>query len=162
MAKPETNLRVLKPSRKKIRPGDVFAMELPDGTYLFGRVINASVIAGDFSGAILIYIYRKRSRSKQPPPPSDLTPDELLVSPIMTNRLPWSRGYFETVEYRPLEPGEVLLQHCFLSPVWGTYFDEQGNELPGPVEPVGDYALHSYRTIADEISKAFGLELAPD
>ena len=38
-----TNLRVLKRSRKPPTPGDVFAMQLPDGRYLFGRVILADL-----------------------------------------------------------------------------------------------------------------------
>lgn len=48
-------------------------------------------------------------------------------------------------------------QHCFLSASRGKYFDDQGHELPGPIEPVGDYRLHSLRTIDDEISDALGI-----
>lgn len=42
----------------------------------------------------------------------------------------------------------MLPRLCFLSAV-GRYFDEQGNELTEPIEPVGDRGLHSYRTIDD-------------
>lgn len=74
----------------------------------------------------------------------------------MTNTLPWSRGYFETLENRPLETGEVLREHCFRSSK-GKYYDEHSNELSGPVEPCGDWGLQSYRTIDDEISDALGI-----
>ena len=95
------------------------------------------------------------------PERSALSAGELLVSPMMTNRLPWSKGYFETVAHWPIEPGDVLEQHCFQR--WdGRYLDEWGNDLSGPVEPVGDYGLHSFRTIDDEISDALGFERAPD
>lgn len=158
----ETNLRILTPSRKKQRPGDVFAMQMPDELYLFGRVISNEAIPGiGMSGAILIYVFRSRSEVKVPPDRAELRPANLLVSPMMTNRLPWSRGYFETIERWPLEASETLGIHCFLHPYTGEYFDEKGNELPGPVEPVGDYGLHSYRTIDDEISDALGFPRVP-
>ena len=160
----QTNLRKGQASRRKPRPGDVFVMHLPNDRYLFGRVITTDAVSGmgDDPGAILIYVYRNQFDSKQLPDRAHLRPDRLLVSPMMTNRLPWSRGYFETIAHLPLEEDDVLAQHCFLDPIWGNYYDEKGNELPGPMELVGDYALHSYRTIDDEISDALGFDLAPD
>jgi hypothetical protein len=44
MAEVKTNLRVLRPSRKKVRAGDVFAMQMPDDLYLFGRVISTDAV----------------------------------------------------------------------------------------------------------------------
>ena len=158
----DTNLRVLKPSRKAPRAGDVFAMQLPDGRFMFGRVVSTEAMAGpSMPGAILIYIYRACFDSMEPDR-SEFLPDRLLVPPMMTNRLPWSKGYFETVAHWPLdEPGDVLAQHCFLSASRGRYFDEAGNELRGPVEPVGDYGLHSFRTIDDAVSDALGIDRVP-
>lgn len=124
-----TNLRVLRPSRKRPQPGDVFAIQPLDDTYLFGRVISVEAkwtLAEGADPAVLVYIYRKRSTSKQEAGPAALRPDQLLVSPIMTNRLPWSRGYFENVAHVPLESDDVLSQHCFLSASRGRYFDDHG------------------------------------
>jgi hypothetical protein len=158
---PVTNLRVLKPSRKVPRAGDVFVMQLPDDRYLCGRVMSTNAMAGEsMPGAILIYVYRQRFNSKTLPERSQLSRDQLLVSPMMTNRLPWSKGYFETVAHWPLEHMDALPQHCFLSAARGRYFDEKGNELAGPVEPVGDYGLHSFRTIDDAVSAALGFDRA--
>lgn len=157
-----TNLRVLKPSRKKPRAGDVFTMQMPDGRYLFGRVISTEADAGwSMHGANLIYIFRCTSSRPDLPDRSELTPQNLLVGPMMTNNLPWSRGYFQTLTNLPLAPGDVLTQHCFRRST-GQYFDEHLHELPAPIEPCGDYGLHSYRTIDDEISGALGIPLAPD
>lgn len=90
-----------------------------------------------------------------------MRPDRLLVSPIMTNKLPWSKGYFETLANVPLGEDDVLDQHCFLD--WtGRYYDENLNELPGPREPVGEYGLASFRTIDDEVSDALGFERVRD
>ena len=156
-----TNIRVLKPSRQAPRAGDVFVMQLPDDRFVFGRVVSTEAMAGpSMPGAILIYVYRPPSDVAEPDR-SALTPDRLLVSPMMTNRLPWSRGYFQTVAHWPLEPGDVLPQHCFLDASRGRYFDEAGKELAGAVEPVGDYGLQSFRTIDDEVSGALGIDLVP-
>jgi hypothetical protein len=162
MAEVETNLRILKPSRKKLREGDVFAMLLPDGLYLFGRVILADLPGeqAPMPRANLIYVYGHRATTKEPDR-SALDLADLLLPPLYINRLPWSRGYFESVTHWPLEPKDVRSQHCFLSATRGRYFDEKGNELPGPIEPVGDWGLHSYRTFDDEISDALGFDRAP-
>lgn len=127
----ETNLRVLRPSRKKPKAGEVFALQLVDGRYLFGRVISTEAIAGpSMGGAILIYVYRERSDQKELPERAELRPDRLLVSPIMTNQQPWTKGYFETIENLPLDGDDVLSQHCFRR--WdGRYFDEALNEFRG-------------------------------
>jgi hypothetical protein len=157
----ETNLRVLKVSRKKPRRGDIFAMQPPDGKFLFGRVVDTEAVIGPMVGCILIYIYDVRSDTKESLDHVKLLPRSLLVPPIMTNRLPWSRGYFETLTNRELERGEVLERHCFRAS-GGRYYDERGGELEGPTEPVGVRALKSYRTIDDAVSQALGIPFAPD
>ena len=143
------------------QPGDLFVMQLPDMHYLFGRVIRNDALIGPMTDCILIYIYRSRSDSKTPPPPSDLKTGNLLVPPILTNRLPWTKGDFETVDHSPLEDTDQLPQHCFLRSN-GDYYDERNNSLPGPVEPVGAWALDSFRTIDDTVSEALGFALASD
>lgn len=156
-----TNLQQLARSRRKQRPGDVFAMLFPDERYLFGRIISTDAVVGPIEGVLLLYVYRHRSDSPAVPDRSELRPGQLLVSPLLTNRKGWSEGVFETVGNVPLGDGDVLDQHCFRR--WnGEYFDECSNQLPGPVEPVGDFGLHSFRTIDDDISDALGFERVPD
>ena len=156
-----TNLRVIAPSRRKPLPGDVFVLQLPDESFIPGRVIAVDVVAAGFPGAILIYIFRSREQQPDVPPVESLRATELLVPPILTNRLPWSRGYFQTLANLPLVEGEVLSQHCFRSSQ-GRYFDETATELPVPVEPCGDWSLQSFRTIDDQVSDAFWIPRAPD
>jgi Immunity protein 26 len=154
------NLAVLNKSRRAPQEGDIFVVKPPDGLFLFGRVIdtNARPFTVDFRG-VLIYVYQVRSSVKTPAPA--LLREHLLIPPKMTNRLPWSRGYFEHTENRPLSAMDVLPQHCFKDTLGG-YRDQAGNAVPGPVEPVGLFALSSYRTIDDAISEALGIPLAPD
>lgn len=160
MGNDKTNLRILRPSRKRIRPGDVFALQPREQTYLLGRIISTEARIGPMQDVVLLYVYRTRFTSM--PDAQRFPHDDLLVSPIMTNRLPWTRGYFENVGHWDLDSADVLDQHCFQDAERGMYFDEFSNELPGPIEPVGDWGLHSYRTIDDEVSSALGIPLAPE
>lgn len=157
----EMNLRVLKRSRSKPDPGDIFVMQLPDDAYLFGRVILADLPHGKapMPGAYLIYVYRERAVGKAPPV-DRLTPDRLLLPPVFINRMPWTKGYFETVRKQALSSGDLLGQHCFRD-FTGSYFDETGRKLPGPVEPCGDWGLSSYRWLDDHISDALGIPRVP-
>jgi hypothetical protein len=157
-----TNLRVLRRSRRKPCVGDVFAMQLPDDTYLFGRVIGAELDLprAPTPCAYLIYVYSRRSTSKVPDW-AELQPHQLLLPPVFINRMPWTKGYFETVDSRDLQESDLLRHHCFRR-FNGTYLDEAGEILPGPVEPCGDWGLSSYRWLDDQVSDALGIPRVPD
>lgn len=155
-----TNLIVLRPSRRAQREGDIFALSPRAGLFLFGRVISTNAVAGTaLTGLNLVYIYEARRATADAPRDEELAPSSLLVPPIMTNRLPWSRGYFETLDRRELQPSDELDIHCFRDSR-GRWFDESGRELPGPIEPVGQRGVHSFRTIDDLVSDALGIARA--
>lgn len=155
-------MRILKPTRKKPRPGDVFVLQMPDDKYSFGRVVSTSAMVGGRIQSQLIYVFKIRSASKGLPERPELRSDHLLVPPMMTNLLPWSRGYLETIAHLPFEPGDILPQHCFYDSFFRKYVDELGNDLPGPVQPVGELGLQSFRTIDDTISTGLGIPLIPE
>lgn len=158
----ETNLRSLTPSRKVLKPGDIFVMLPPDDLYLFGRVILAdSPNLAPIPKSNLIYIYDRRA-SDMVPPLEALTPDRLLIPPHFVNRLGWSRGYFETVARVPLTPSDLLPQHCFWSPGRKRYYDESGQQIKARVEPCGAWGLGNYRVIDDLVSDALGIPRVPD
>jgi hypothetical protein len=153
------NLAILRRSRPSLEAGDVFAMQPPVDGYLFGRVIDLHANVFGTPNEILIYIYSMRSIQKRAP--QELRPDRLLVPPVITNRLPWTRGYFEHLEHRQLRASDRLQRHCF-EDGFGHYFDETGTQLATPVEPVGSWGLSSFRSIDDSISRALGIPLSPN
>jgi len=157
-----TNLQVLTKSKKRQRPGDVFAMLLPDELYLFGRVISIEAVIGPMVGVLLLYVYKGRSDVLETPSRNKLSPDQLLIPPILTNRKGWTTGVMETIDHIPLIPDDLLDQHCFHSYSQNRYFDELSNPLPGPIGLVGRAALSSFRTMDDRISDALGFDRAPD
>lgn len=134
-------------------------MLLPDERFLFGRVIAVDANPLGIGGGILIYIYKERSQSKAPIP--KMTVSSLLVPPIITNKQPWSKGFFETIGNVPIAEKDRLDVHCFRDSR-GWYFNEQGARLPAKSEPVGEWGLHSFRTIDDAVSIALGIPLSPE
>src|SRR5262245_18287750 len=159
MSSVKTNLRILKPSRSRPHTGDVFVLRPRSLPYLFGRIIRIDARIGSIVG-ILACIYKVVSPRRVPVPP--LRRDELLIPPLIINRLPWSQGYFETVERLVLTPWDVLPVHCFQDFFTKNYFDEYGLILSAAVPPVGSYGLNSFRTIDDDISDALGIPRVPD
>lgn len=156
------NLRVLERSRRPPRPGDVFALLPPTGRYLFGRVIRTDADVFGMRRLVLIYIYAAASGSMESVP--ELGLDRLLLPPMMTNRLPWSRGYFRHLYQEKLRESDVLSPHRFRSPapeLGDELFDEYSRPVgPGP-GPIGVHAVDSFRTIDDAISDALGIPRAP-
>lgn len=154
-----TNLKILKPSRKKRRPGDIFIFKIKENEFGLGRIISTSSSIGGFENVNLIYIYRTTTTDKQVIP--NLSNNNLLIPPIGVNQKPWTLGYFEIIGYRELRDNDILPVHCF-EDFTGRYYDDKGNILQERFEPCGENALNSYRTLDDKISLALGIEISPD
>lgn len=159
MVYPAANLQILKATRKPVVAGDIFAMKLPDGGHLFGRVLEADIKdlhRAPMPGSYLIYVYRYRSETLQPDD-LELAPEKLLLPPLFINKMPWNRGYFLTVSHQPLRPEDHLSQYCFWDGVHQRFCDEKHQTLPHESEPCGDWGLVSYRWLDDQISDAVGI-----
>lgn len=151
-----------KTSRRKTVPGDVFSIKIPDG-YLLGRVVanNAKSSPWDEPQLQLLYIYAGVRKDLKSVTAEDFRPPNLLIPPVLTNRMGWTRGYYETLTNIPLESADLLKRHVFREPGKQNYWDENSE----PVEEsdisdaslVGLQALQSYFTTEDRISRALGL-----
>jgi hypothetical protein len=136
-------------------------MHLGDGRFLFGRVVRADVPRdrAPMPASYLVYIYDLISGGKSAP--ANLTPDRLLLPPTFVNRLPWTKGYFETIDNRAIHRDDLLARHCFRQ--WtGDHVDGDGSKLPAPIEPCGEWGLTSYRMLDDLVSDALGIPRAPE
>lgn len=160
------NFTLVTPSRKKLRAGDVFAMHYDwlDG-YVLGRVIKPNAAPrGEndlLSDSTLIYVYSGVRSTKDVPEADHFLTSNLLTPPMFVDRSPWTVAGVETIGNVELGDGQVLRPHCFLrqpmrtSPK--TYWDGEGNQLDGPIEPVGRLALANLRSIDLSVSRAMGL-----
>jgi|GEM_PF-3447231 len=155
------NLQFIKKSR--LKQGDIFAMLLGDGKYLFGRLVkyNLDFENSPFAGSNLIYIYNVRSDNKDVDT-SILTPDKLLTPPLFTNTILWSKGYAVKVANENITTEKLLAQHCFYSPSRRKYYDEQGKELTAQIEPCGEWVyIVGLSYIDNKISDALGIKRPP-
>lgn len=150
----EMNLKVQRCSRKPPAIGDIFSVELPDDSFVYGRVINPSANLGSATG-ILVYVFRCVSQSVRAPETDELLISNLLVAPFVTGQVLWLQGYFETIVNLPLGPGEVLDQHCFAMRN-GVVYDEYGSQLPESVEALGRRSFVTRIGVDKRICDALG------
>jgi hypothetical protein len=159
-------MAVLKASRKKLRPGDIFTMRFPPVGYLYGRVIEAGMDAGPMGpGSNLVYVYDYVGEEVESLEMLDrnLRRDRLMFGPVFINRLPWSRGYFHTVYWQELREFDRLAGHYFIDPVRNIVRAQDGLEIVPPTDArFGFWGLDSYRSLDARISDELGIPLADD
>lgn len=155
------NMLVLRKSRKKPSPGDIFTYLMPDQLYRFGRVIRTDAQVGGFGDCLLIYLYSAESENATSIP--TLRKEELLFPPLATDRHVWVWGYFQTVEQRCLVDDDVWPVHCFYDDTrtFELYKDEYGKRLPRRSEPCGDTGLCGAGFIDARVSMALGFLCSP-
>ena len=157
------NMRNWGHTRKRHKPGDLFTYLMPDGKYRFLRLVSDRSQSGMGVPVNLLYFYDFAVDSRQPPPRDAFAPPHLLIPPQLTNNLGWVRGWFKFVAHWPLQTGEVFPRHCFQSEVFpDRYFDEHGNRIERPFEPLGSWAVTSYAMIDLHLSRALGIPHAYD
>ena len=132
-------------TRHEPRVGDLFTVR---GRRLVGRVVSTEAIVGPTHGCVLVHLYAD----------GRLSPDALLVPPLLTTRAPWSHGLFEHLRSEPwrTHPG----RHCFQD-ASGRFVDELGRPLAAPFAPVGEYRLHGVDAIEELLAQAPGGYDAP-
>lgn len=157
----EPNIRILKRTRKRRTVGDIFAISLPDDTFIFGRVIGADLELPEspFAGSHLIYVYDVRTEVKIPEL-RELVPSRLVIPPLFINDVPWSKGYFENVAHEDVTAEMLLDQHCFWDVARKRYVDETHNTLELGTQLCGIWAMSNYRRFDDLVSDALGFPRA--
>ena len=155
------NLQFLKKSR--LKQGDIFAMLMSDGKYLFGRIIRDKLTFQNspFGGSYLIYIYNVRSPDKTVDY-SRLNPDNLLIPPMYTSNILWNKGYAVKVANFGISNEDLLKQHCFYSTTHKEYLDENGVKIARKTEPCGEWTyVVGLGYIDNKISDALNIKRAP-
>jgi hypothetical protein len=155
------NMQVLRRSRKRLWPGDIFVYRLKDLDFGFGRVIRTRTAVTLYTiPAILVYFYRAFTSEKTTVPP--FRREELLLPPKIVGPELWRMGNFENIARRRLTRADVLPTHCFYESLFDIYVDERGRRLRRRVEPCGSWALTGYHLVDRLLSEARGIAPDPD
>jgi hypothetical protein len=146
----------MKGQRRELELGDVFVFQLDsDGSYRFGRIVKIGQMTSEarFHGDAMVYLYAPAFA--EPKPDYDqLTPDRLLVPPDFVTKWMWHKGYFRTVDQRPLAEADLLKQHCFYSGDLEWYVDENDRRLDRRYEPCGSFGLPVFDWLEEQIDAA--------
>lgn len=152
-----TELIPLTPSRKRLREGDVFLLQPLPGTFYCGKIVRLKVASRDsfVNGMSLIYIYDRRVPGRGVPADLDAAP--LLIPPVVINRLPWSRGYFETVGNLPVTERERRLSFGFRDAARKRFVDAGGRPLAKEPLYWTDYGLAGYPVVGMLVQRALAV-----
>jgi hypothetical protein len=147
-------LLVIRKKRHRPKVGDVFALQLVDGLYRFGRVFHTAVPIGgkdDCGHLILVYRYAAAGLDGCP---ARLLPDAILGPPMVTIPVVWSRGYFVHLQNRPIAPEEVPMPGPCFSNYGDSYFDADGNVVPLNPKLAGFWEFTSEWGIGTDLTAA--------
>lgn len=150
-------LETLKRTRQKPEPGDVFVYRVRGMDFGFGRVIRTDARMEPWRDLLVIYIYNVFAPDVEPIPV--LKRDKLLVPPLLLFRQSlWTKGYFQTVQRKPLETQDVLKVHCFRDEVNRCYVDEYERRLKRRTSPCALHAVGNEYAVEADVCHALGLE----
>lgn len=158
----------VKGSRKRIKAGMAFRIQLTAGDHLRGYVAkdDAFLVEGGDWDCFVVYIFRPGD------PDRIYTHDDLLVPPLLVSRQAWTCGLFDVSEPVCIKVDHVPDRHCFRSLTgWeimpdmtktvSDHFTEYG-EPCAYSSPCGIHAITLVGGIAREICEALGLDETPE
>ena len=141
-------------SRKKPCVGDVFVLQPFSGVFYFGKVIQSDLQSNDsfIRGMFLIYVYDCSSTKKEIV--TDFEDSNFLIAPMIVNKQPWLKGYFETIGNVPVTAQEQAADYGFWDVMKKYYVDIKGEILDTPPKFHSIYGLGSYGIVTKEVFKA--------
>lgn len=92
--------------RRNPRAGDAFVYHPGNANFFWGRLLKTPFSIFGTKGH-LILLYDVGTTDSDQVPWDAMASAELLVPPIVINGTPWSKGYFRSVEGRPLGPEDA-------------------------------------------------------
>ena len=144
-------LRLIKRKRPKLCRGDVFVMNLFEGIYFYGVVLNTG-IDDSFMGRNLVSVCILKKYSKGMTEflkVESLKTEDILIRPSIISRVYWSNGFF----YNTVENinGSIDIDYGFYSNPEKAYVDEYGTKLESPPEIKNFFALTTMTGISSKM-----------
>lgn len=132
----------MKKPKQPFRHGDVFSIPLPDGQYLFGRVmfdvakqtrkpgvtVSSKNYFTFFGSSILIDVYRDLLAFPTP----DFS-EQVLIPGVFTSTTLLDSGGWRVLGNRPVDPTQVEFPEVFINEYPNTFFERGELVLPTPL-----------------------------
>lgn len=154
----DSSTYILKKIKRKLKPqlkeGDVFAMLLPEGFYIFGRILKSGVnFWSEPTKYNVAFIFEKIGKDINDIP-EKFDYDKILLGPILLSDGYWTRGYCYTVTNIPLTDKEKKLDYGF----WDNgakmrFLDADGKEMDHQPEYLSCYGLKTLYGLSIPIRK---------
>ena len=143
--------KLIKRKRPKLCRGDVFVMNLFEGIYFYGVVLNTG-IDDSFMGTNLVSVCILKKYSKGMTEflkVESLKTKDILIRPSIISRAYWSNGFF----YNTGENinGSIDIDYGFYSNPEKAYVDEYGTKLDSPPEIKNFFALTTMTGISSKM-----------
>lgn len=143
--------KLIKRNRPKLCRGDVFVMNLFEGIYFYGVVLNTG-IDDSFMGRNLVSVCILKKYSKGMTEflkVESLKTEDILIRPSIISRAYWSNGFF----YNTGENinGSIDIDYGFYSNPEKAYVDEYGTKLESPPEIKNFFALTTMTGISSKM-----------
>ena len=143
--------KLIKRKRPKLCRGDVFVMNLFEGIYFYGVVLNTG-IDDSFMGRNLVSVCILKKYSKGMTEflkVESLKTEDILIRPSIISRVYWSNGFF----YNTGENinGSIDIDYGFYSNPEKAYVDEYGTKLESPPEIKNFFALTTMTGISSKM-----------
>lgn len=144
----------MKKSRKKPCDGDIFVLQPFPRRFYYGKVIQTDLQSTDsfIRGMLLIYIYNYNTTEKKIV--DHLEEKDLLIAPMVVNKQPWMKGFFETIGNVEVTETEKNVDFGFWDVLRDCYVDTAGRRLEAPPRYCSTYGLGSYGAVAKEVLHA--------
>lgn len=133
-------------SRERPKEGSIFLVQPFFNVYYYGKVIQTHIQSRDSC------VYDKCATDQSIP--EDLNDAGFLIPPVIINRLPWSRGYFETIKNARVTEREKSMSYGFWSFQKKMFVDVEGMPLTYKPQCWSDYGLASYAVVGEKIQIA--------
>lgn len=153
-------MEFLEISKKKIITGDIFVLKPPKMKFYYGIVANAD--AKMFSAERILHIhFFDFSTNDYNTVPNKLYDSNLLIPPVLTNKIAWQKGYFKTIGNVTIEKFRTIKEASFYY-YNGEIFDDNSHQLSKPysIETTGSFSITSHLNIDNLMSLRLGIPLA--
>lgn len=153
----EYQFKVISACKTKPISGDVFVFSLKQGTYFFGRVLEADIkskISQFYNHKNVVILFNQQTKDLSLGG-FNIDYQTVLGTPMIVDDSYWKKGYFYTIGNIPIKHEEKVLDYGFykIHPKGDFFCTSSGDLLDAEPQLLGLYAVATITGVAAEINR---------